>query len=189
VAITDTFGGSDANPIDGNWATMTSLAALRRVSTKCRNAGSDADSGARRTDGTFPDDQYAQVLLDTGTTPDGGPAVRCASAALTMYFCGAHDANAHLHKFVAASYTELASAAATWSTTQVGKLEAIGTSIKFYVAGVERAAATDSAIASGSPGLFLYESALIVDDFECTDITGGATPVGQVAAMALMGVS
>lgn len=189
MAITDSFNRSDANPIDGNWATMTGLGAIRLVSNAIRTgSGGNTDSAARRTDGTFPDDQYAQVVLSADTSPDAGPAVRCSSSAETMYFGIGNDAgNTKIWRVVAGAFTQLASVGApAWALNDVFRIEVAGTGALTVVRtlrnGSQIALFADVAggINSGNPGVFMFEGAVIFDDFECTDFTpsGSATYSG-----------
>jgi hypothetical protein len=172
MPVQDSFDRADANPLSGNWATITGLGALRLVSNQCKNAsGTDADSGARRTDGPFPDDQYAQITIASGdSTPDCGPLIRCAAAAMTMYGVFRSDATTRLWQVIAGSFTQIGSSAdGAWNNGDRVRLTATGTTIKVLHNEVEIISVTDAAIAAGSPGLFVYEGATAVDDFECTD--------------------
>jgi hypothetical protein len=85
-----------------------------------------------------------------------GPAVRMATGAKTSYFVVYNKFvnRWELYKYVAGTATALGNYSQALSTTTeyAAKLDATGTSIKFYVDGVERISATDSAISDAGRG-------------------------------------
>lgn len=173
MAITDNFNRANANPLDGNWVTLSGAGALRIVSNAVQNAsGTDTDSGAYRNDGTFPANQYAQVVLSSGTTPDAGPSVRNASGALTCYFATHFNTEFHIYKVEAGVFTQLGFFTQAWNVGETLKIVATGTGITCHInGGSALVSVTDSGIASGNPGIFIYEGSIVLDDFECTDFT------------------
>ena len=182
MAITDNFNraalGANWEAAEGTVWTINGSTTVRPVSTYTRTA-------IIRTEAAFPNDQYAQADIQWTNTADqsyGGLMVR-GNGANTYYLVRFDTGNVGgmtLYKRVAGAETYLgdvaASQAASGATVTV-KLEAIGTAIKVYVGGVEKISATDSAIASGKPGLhaFTGNQAIDFDNFECTDASAGAS--------------
>lgn len=184
VLASDSFTGSDANPIGGNWTTVTSEGALKRVSNTCAPASLSSDSGARNTAATWPNDQYSQCKVTvSGTDAQSGigPACRIASAAETLYRVVINSAgsnNVTLAKIVATAYTQIWTRTASFTNGDLVRLEAQGTTLRVFIAGTQVGTdTTDSSISSGAAGIG-YSSAsssASVDDWEGGDFSGGGT--------------
>jgi hypothetical protein len=172
VALLDDFNRADASPLSGDWTTVTGLADLRLVSNTARSI-SDADSAAwYGAAGTWANDQTTSVVYGNGGNTDAGPCVRMATGAYTMYMPGAHDGIGHLYKVVGSSFSTLGNGTGYASPITV-LVSAIGTTILYSNSGVTQVTQTDSAITSGKGGMFIYDDAVICDDFTATGFTAG----------------
>jgi hypothetical protein len=172
VAIaTDDFNRVDANPIGGNWTTITGQSALKLLSNTITPATIGNDSGARYNTGTWPDDQYCQLqvtTVGTGAQTGIGPMVRCASAAYTcygLYISRAASNNVVLYKRVAATFTSLATRTQAFTDGDTFRIEAVGSTlrIKYMAASATSftqlgASVTETVVRSGNPGI-AYSSA------------------------------
>ena len=111
----------------------------------------------------FPnDDQTASAVLVKSGTPSLQNVVltlRGSPTALTNYNCGPSTSLTALNigKFVSGAFTSLASQSATINSGDVISFNVAGSSLNCYVNGVPIAAATDSSIASGFPGLGAFQ--------------------------------
>lgn len=138
------------------WTTIPNNAAPEIASNQCRFP---SDPAAALYNGiTWPNDQRATAKLINPQTylTDNGPGlcVRAASGANTMYFAMFNGNGTQIYKVVADNYTQIASSATEAADNDICYLEAIGTRIAVGINGVEVATATDSAISSGSAGIF-----------------------------------
>jgi hypothetical protein len=183
---TDDFNRANADPIGGNWTTITGQGNLKIVSNAVTFSVNN-DSGIRYNTGTWPDDQYSQVKITDvgGTSTTGfGPVVRCASGAYTcygLYVCASGVASdVVLYKRVAGAFTSLATRTQTYSAGDTFRIEAQGSTLRilYKAAAVSDftqlgASFTDAVVSSGNPGI-AYSSAVTsgsVDDWEAGSIS------------------
>ena len=131
----------------------------------------------------------------TATSDDcfGGLRVRSdgTNTAYITYFDSGGTGLIYLYKRIPGTNTYLGdsgSSVLAVDTTGTIKLEAIGTAIKVYVNGVEKVSATDSAIASGKPGLHALtgDQKVDFDNFECTSASGGGGVIGKLEVSTLL---
>ncbi len=109
----------------------------------------------------FANDQYAQVVAAAVSSGNyGGPAVRLAASAATGYFFQSDSADGlYLYKIVAGSETQLGSTGSAIAANDLLRLEINGTTLTPKKNGsliATPGAQTDSAIASGSAGVNIY---------------------------------
>jgi hypothetical protein len=172
VLYTDTFVAADANPIGGNWTTVTGLAALRRLSNACLGS-SASDNAAYVNTVTPPNDQYAKSTIGTAVD-DGGAAVRISTSAATFYFADSLGSGTQLWKAVAGAFSSIGSSATTCGVGTVAEVRAIGTTISLWKDGVSLVSTTDSSIASGRFGIFVFANVKTFTGFEGGDFLSGA---------------
>ena len=112
----------------------------------------------------FPnDDQTVSatwVKIGTPSVQNNVLTLRGSAAALTNYNCGPASTGTSLGigKFVAGTFTALASQAATINNGDVISFNITGSSLNCYLNGVPIVAATDSSITSGFPGLGAFQT-------------------------------
>jgi len=180
MAITDSFTRADQSPITTPWTPGAGgYGNVNLISNACRSAVAETDT-AGFYQGTFPNDQYAQVVKDlvSGLYRYGGPAVRCSSDG-DLYSLNADGTGTYFIERVdnGSTFTHIGA-----NFSQVGvdlatiKLVVTGTTLEGFHNGVSMGTRTDSTYASGNPGLSFYVSAtagVLLDDFECSDVVGG----------------
>lgn len=153
--INDDFNRADSADAGANWTPVTGQ--LQIVSNSARLF--DGSSACERYSGvTWTDNQSSEVKVTANATAAAGSgygvAVRCSASANTFYRLVINgDGEWELIKKVTGSNTVLTSGTATYSAGAVLKLSAIGTTITSTYNGSQLDSRTDSAIASGSPGL------------------------------------
>lgn len=157
---TDNFTGGDANPIGGNWTTLSSgPSALQRVSNAVQGTDTGSRNGAYYNAVSAPNDQWSSLVI-TAAGGGHGPCVvvRAAVGADSYYAFCPIDAGGDafdLAKVVAGAYTSLSSDFSAWAPGDTIKIEAQGTTIRGFINGVEVASVTDSALASGQFGIVI----------------------------------
>lgn len=176
VLFLDSGAGADANPIGGNWSTLSGLNPLQRLSNKFANVNANTDSCAYVNSVTPPNDQYCVGTVDTaGAAPDGGVAIRCATSAQSCYFTTNYDVpNIRLLAVVAGSFSELDFDAGSYVDGQTVYIEAVGTTIASKVNNVAKNSVTDASLTSGRFGMFLYDPDLRITNFEGGDFLTAA---------------
>ena len=166
LPASDAFGRADANPIGGNWTTVSDLLALRIVSNAVQ-ASSTGDGAAYWNADSFNADQWAECKITSGS--DGGPAVRC-SASGGYYWTPVGGGQVWRYK-TGAAWTKIGDLAVTVTASDVIRIEATGgatTSLKVYKNGVQQGSTlTDasSPLTAGSAGLYSV-GATVLDDWQ-----------------------
>lgn len=177
ILASDSGAGSDANPIGGNWTTVSGYNGLRRVSNSIRGTTAGGANVARNTAATWPADHYSKVAIGTlQAGEDGGAAARISSSAQTLYFFDRNGANVELYKDVSDVYTQLGSSVAdTHSAGDVHECRAVGTTISGWKNGVQKISVTDSSISSGNAGIFWWGNTVPLTNWEGGDFASSAT--------------
>lgn len=181
LPATDSFtqGGAGFGPLSASWTVTTGMGTpqVQQTADVVEVSSVGADAAAYWNADAFNNDQYAQIKVVTaaGTDRFVGCAVRTASGAQTFYQGGVFGAlggsvTTRIRKTVAGVNTTLgATGTATVNTGDTIKLEVSGTTITLYLNGVSVLSRTDSSIASGSAGIFLFTDSGGVGDAELDD--------------------
>jgi hypothetical protein len=193
LPATDSFTGTDANPIGGNWTTVTGRLALQRVSNQVAGQD-DNDSVAYWNADTFADNQYSQVVFKSSSfILVSGVIVRASSSANTFYlFYQQTSTTMRIYRIVNGSATQLGSDyAINYAQNNVVRLEVSGTVLTPYVNGTPYTTQTDDQIASGSAGLWIKGAINYSDDWEGGNVAaGGGTsitpPAGSLSASGIL---
>lgn len=177
----DWFGSAQAGQISGD--------------SRAGNIGIDYTSygwdgghtavGYRRTDGTFPDDQYAELARISGTTNNIGPAVRMdngGSNGGAGYQAGYGGGLIAIWDYVSGQRTNISSSTQTTNFPATVRLEIASQDLILRVGGTSTVTVTDAGgHTTGNPGVCGYGSTSgnpECDDFECSDLAGGSTVTG-----------
>ena len=178
LPATDNFNRANGG-LGANWAIIAGNAQI--VSNVVQTEFVGTDSSSRWNTDTFANDQYAQitaVAAVTGTTRLVGALLRGSAVATTFYACSARgplgaSATAEIRKNIAGSTTVLSSGTATIAANDLVKGTVIGTTIALLINGVSNRSTTDSAIASGSAGLFVFVDTGAETDAKIDNWEGG----------------
>jgi hypothetical protein len=124
---------------------------------------------------TFANDQYCQVSIASALTGnDVGPASRVAVSAETGYIAPITSGGCDVYKVIAAAFTRLGGNSTVVAVNDVMRLEASGTAISLKRNGSAFLGPfTDSAIASGSGGMWFFVNTTRLDNFEAGNLAGG----------------
>lgn len=184
ILASESFAGTDANPIGGNWTTITGEGAIQRLSNAAvRSANDSLDHSAYYSSGSQPpDDQYCKLVVAT-IAYDGGPIVRASTSATTYYLldCDPSSNGMTLYKVVAGAFTSLGQGTVTINNGDTVELRVTGNTLDAYLNGVFKFSANDSVIASGRFGVRSYgnSSPISFSSFEGGDFNVASELVGQ----------
>ncbi len=189
MAITDNFNRAS---LGANWSAGTGTIWTIPSSVAARPVDQYAYSSIFRSEASFPDNQYAQAVVqwvNAGDLGSGGVGVRMSATDGIFAFINATDII--LAKRVSSVNTyNLTTASLTTAdgSPRTLKIVVTGTSVDVYADTVLLISAfTVAGIASGAPGLIAVTGPStaglpVADDFESTDASGstptffGATP-------------
>lgn len=183
------LGGSTLDNANGGSEsdTWTSIAGTWSVGPTFPNV-------ARETAGTNPatiivnsttavDVQRVSITLggSAGNVGVQGPLARYNAGDYYLFYISADGAQGQLFKRVGGSFTQLGASGGVLHAGDVMSVDCSGTSISTYINGVlDIGPITDSAIATGRPGMFdLGNNTALFDNFkyEVTAVAGGFTPL------------
>lgn len=165
VLASDTFARANENPLgNGVWTTCPSRVAMQIVSSVATPTDlTTTDNGSYYSGIAWPADQFSRARMTVNGTVGAGSGialyVRQAAGADTQYWLACDHAatnNIQLFKHVAGVLTAIAGWPRTlaWTDDSLWELQAIGTSLRVFCNGVAVGLpATDTSIATGSPGI------------------------------------
>jgi hypothetical protein len=113
-----------------------------------------------------------------------GVCVRMSTSANTKYVFftdGTATAETFVRKVVAGTETNLFTVGVAFTAGDVLRLEVSGTTLTAYKHGVSVGSGSDSAIASGNPGIAIYNATGAFDDFEGGDLAAGGSNANLLA--------
>ena len=179
ATFSDNFDRADGG-LGSNWTTATGTAAPAIVSNTLRPGTASKLNSAYWSASTFGNDQFAQASLpaSSGTQVGPGIAVRLSSTKGYFLWYGNSSSTVSLWRMDSStSWTQLKqSAALTVSpSSDVWKIQAVGSTISGYQNGKLVVQATDTKITSGSPGVWLYYVSNQIDNWSGGDVTAPAT--------------
>jgi hypothetical protein len=164
ILATDNFTRADANPIGGNWTTVTGESDLQIVLDKVEPSTSAIAYNAAYWNAIiWPADQWSEITIDT--VADNNTfcfaAVRMSGSDQTYYSAWAQGplTSGHLYlvKFVSGVQTTVwTSNTVVFNSSDVVGLSVIGSTLTVYLNRVMQFQATDSLISSGKAGMGFY---------------------------------
>lgn len=173
AVASDNFNRADESPLGTNW-TQSGDFNLRLLSNAV--ATDPAIGGYNYTywsgSGTFATNQYAQVKVVAGNTSEWlGVSVRGSSGNMYYVMCSI-GSGAEFGKIVSNTQTIFSSAGASVSANDVIKITVSGTTVTWYINGVQQEQVTDSSLSSGVGGLCGYggASTATIDDWEAGNL-------------------
>ena len=181
-SASDNFDRADG-VLGSNWTTVSGTGAPKIVSNTLRVRTAGALSSAYWSASTFSSDQFAQASLpnSSGTQYGPGIAVRLSGSKGYFLWYGNSSNTVSLWRMdSSSSETQLKqSASLTVSpSSDVWKIQAVGSTISGYQNGKLVVQATDTNIKSGSPGVWLYYSSNQIDNWSGGDVTTSTYPIG-----------
>ena len=182
-SASDNFDRADG-ALGSNWTTVSGTGAPQIVSNTLRVRTAGALSSAYWSASTFSSDQFAQASLpnSSGTQYGPGIAVRLSGSKGYFLWYGNSSNTVSLWRMDSSSSETLLKQSASLTvspSSDVWKIQAVGSTISGYQNGKLVVQATDANITSGSPGVWLYYSSNQIDNWSGGDVTTATTyPIG-----------
>ena len=131
----------------------------------------------RAAGGMASSDHYAQVTIAATTAASHGVWCRGNSNISQGYLWRNDGSSWNLFSVIGGSFTSIGSYAAAAAPGDVAKIQAVGSTIKGYVNGVQRVSVTDTGVPTGTSVGLRSEStnSIRFDDFTAADVTAGTT--------------
>jgi hypothetical protein len=122
-------------------------------------------------------DNYAQVTIAATAAVSQGVWCRGNSNITSGYLWRNNGTSWDLFSVVGGSFTSIGTYTAAAAPGDVAKVQAVGSTIKGFVNGVQRVSVTDTGVTTGTSVGIRGESSgsLRYDDFTAADVTAGAT--------------
>ena len=179
-SASDNFDRADG-ALGSNWTTVSGTGAPQIVSNTLRVRTAGALSSAYWSASTFSSDQFAQASLpnSSGTQYGPGIAVRLSGSKGYFLWYGNSSNTVSLWRMDSSSSETLLKQSASLTvspSSDVWKIQAVGSTISGYQNGKLVVQATDANITSGSPGVWLYYSSNQIDNWSGGDVT--TYPIG-----------
>jgi hypothetical protein len=188
TTFTDDFNRSNGAP-GANWADGTGLWAI--VSNQLSSGAAGGTIVIRAVTAMATNDNSAQVTIAATAAVSHGIWCR-GNAGFTQGYLWRNDgASWTLFSVVGGSFTSIGSFAAAAVAGDVMKVQAVGSTIKGFVNGVQRVSVTDTAVATGTSVGLRAEStnSLRFDDFTAADVTSGVTGDATLSGAASLSAS
>ena len=182
TTVSDNFDRADG-ALGSNWTTVSGTGAPKIVSNTLRVRTAGALSSAYWSASTFSSDQFAQASLpnSSGTQYGPGIAVRLSGSKGYFLWYGNSSNTVSLWRMDSSSSETLLKQSASLTvspSSDVWKIQAVGSTISGYQNGKLVVQATDTNIKSGSPGVWLYYSSNQIDNWSGGDVTTSTYPIG-----------
>lgn len=169
LPASDDFNRADANPIGGNWTASKNSCQL--VSNAMQGVSFNYSAAYWSAD-AFSSDHYCQMTA--ATVSDGGPGVRMQAGPKSYHFDAKTGTNTVMQKDVNGSFTNLQTGLATPAASDTCYIEAVGTTIKMKINGVQIGTdQTDASISGGAAGFWTFDTSTRFDNFQADNVGGG----------------
>ncbi|MGW4525183.1 hypothetical protein [Amycolatopsis sp. NPDC004378] len=181
TSFTDSFTRADSTTVGNGWVEVVedwSIASNRLAAPASGGTGIITCGTAMATD-----DNSAQVTIAVAAAVSCGVWCRGDSVFGNGYLWRNDGTSWDLFRNQSGSFTVLATFAGAAVNGDVAKIQAVGSTIKAYVNGVERASVTDTGIVTGkNTGLRCAASGSVrYDDFSAADVGGASNVTGTAA--------
>lgn len=180
TTIADTFTQPDGSTVTG-WVEVSGD---WTISSNRLTPGTAGGTGVIRCGTALTtDDGFAQVVLATAAAVSCGVWCR-GDATLSSGYLWRNDGSSwDLFRVLGGSFLSIGSFAGAAVNGDVAKVQAVGSTVKGFVNGVERVSVTDTDVATGkNVGLRCESSAAVrLDDFAAADVGGASDVTGSIA--------
>jgi hypothetical protein len=186
ATFTDDFNRADSSNLGANWVEVSGDWSIISNQLSSGNAGGTIilrAAGAMSTN-----DHSAQVTIASTAAVSHGVWCRGNSNISQGYLWRNDGTSWNLFSVVGASFVSIGSFAGAAVAGDVPKIQAVGTTIKGFVNGIQRVSVTDTNVATGTSVGIRAEStnALRFDDFTAADVTTGTTGDATLAGTATL---
>lgn len=189
TSFSDDFNRSDSTSLGAGWVEVSGDWSI--VSNQLSPGAAGGTIILRAAGAMASDDNYAQVTIAATTTASQGVWCRGNSNITSGYLWRNNGTSWDLFSVIGGSFTSIATYAAAAAPGDVAKVQAVGSLIKAFVNGVQRASVTNTGVTTGTSVGIRADSAgaLRFDDFAAADIGGGTTGDAAATATATLSAS
>jgi hypothetical protein len=175
TSFSDDFNRADSTNLGANWVEVSGDWSI--VSNQLSPGAAGGTIILRAAGAMASNDNYAQVTIAATTVASQGVWCRGNSNISQGYLWRNNGTSWDLFQVVGGSFTVIGTYTAAAAPGDVAKVQAVGTTIKGYVNGVQRVSVTDTAVTTGTSVGIRSDSAGAIryDDFSAADVTAGAT--------------
>lgn len=175
ATFTDDFNRANSSDLGAGWVEVSGDWSI--ISNQLSPGASGGTIILRASDAMDSNDNYAQVTIAATTAASQGVWCRGNSNISSGYLWRNDGTTWNLFSVVGGSFTAIASYAAAAAPGDVAKVQAVGSTIKGFVNGIQRVSVTDIGVTTGTSVGIRSESvgALRLDDFAAADVSAGAT--------------
>lgn len=175
ASFSDDFNRADSTSLGAGWAEVSGDWSISSNQLSPGAAGGTIILRAATT--MASSDHYAQFTIAATTSASQGVWCRGNTNITSGYLWRNDGTNWNLFSVIGGSFTSLGSYTAAAAPGDVAKVQAVGTSIKGFINGVQRVAVTDTNVSTGTSVGVRSESvaALRFDDFSAADVTSDTT--------------
>jgi hypothetical protein len=186
ATFTDDFNRSDSSNLGANWVEVSGDWSI--ISNQLSSGNSGGTIILRAATAMATSDNSAQVTIAaTGAVSHG---VWCrGNSTFTQGYLWRNDGTSwNLFSNVGGSFTSIGSFAGAAVAGDVAKIQAVGSTIKGLVNGIERVSVTNTAVTTGTSVGIRAESTNLLrfDDFTGADVTSGVTGDAALSSTATL---
>jgi hypothetical protein len=188
TTFTDDFNRADGSP-GANWTQVSGTWTI--VSNQLSSGNAGGTIILRATGAMATNDHSAQITIAATAAVSHGVWCRGNSNISQGYLWRNDGTSWNLFSVVGGSFTSIGSYAAAAVAGDIAKIQAVGSTIKGFVNGVQRVSVTDTAVATGtSVGLRAESTNLLrFDDFTAADVATGTTGDAALSGTATLSAS
>lgn len=181
TTFADDFNRADSSNLGAGWVEVSGDWSIASNQLSPGNLGGTILLRAATPAAT--DDNFTQVTIAATTAASQGVGCRGDANFQNGYLWRNDGSSWNLFSVVGGSFSSIASYAAAAAPGDVAKVQAVGSTIKAYVNGVERASVTDTGVPIGKNAFIRSEStsSLRYDNFSSGDVTAGADVDATIA--------
>jgi hypothetical protein len=175
ASFSDDFNRANSTDLGASWVEVSGDWS---ISSNQLSPGAAGGTIILRASGAMDSsDHYAQVTIAATTTASQGVWCRGNSNISSGYLWRNNGSSWDLFSVVGGSFTVIGTYTAAAAAGDVAKVQAVGSTIKGFVNGVQQVSVTNSAVTTGTSVGIRSDSAGAIryDDFSAGDIVNGAT--------------
>jgi hypothetical protein len=189
TTFTDDFNRADSSNLGANWVEVSGDWSI--ISSQLSSGSAGGTIILRAAGVMASNDNSAQVTIAATAAVSHGVWCRGNSNISSGYLWRNDGTSWNLFSVVGGSFTSIGSFAGAAVAGDIAKVQAVGSTIKGYVNGVQRVSVTDTGVATGtSVGIRADSvSALRFDDFTGADVVAGATGDAAFSGTATLSAS
>ena len=181
TTFSDDFNRADSSNLGAGWVEVSGDWSI--VSNQLSPGAAGGTIILRAAGAMATDDHSAQVTIAATTAASQGVWCRGDATISSGYLWRNDGASWDLFQVVGGSFTAIGTYGAAAAPDDVAKVQAVGSTIKGYVNGVQRVSVTDTGVTTGTSVGIRSESTSSIryDDFTAADVSAGAA-LGTAAA-------